>query len=103
MELETTNQSQFLQTSSAEAIKIAKAIYHVNQLTSFDLSDRKIIEWSQSIIEILPHIELDDLKLLIREMKTGSIAYDHRLGVQNIFIGLKTKFGSKYFPSQFNF
>lgn len=75
---------------------IGSVIYHVNQLSPFTTTDERLIEWAESINEILPELEIEDLKSLIRAFKTDEITYDTRLGIQNIFMGIKLKFPSKY-------
>jgi hypothetical protein len=81
----------------AKTIEIGKIIYHVNQLSNFDIDDKRIVEWSKSIEEVLPNLEIEDLKILIRLFKIGDEYYDPKIGIQNIFTGLRNRFGGKYF------
>ena len=90
----TTNQSPC--SLPVKVKEIGNVIYHINQLSPFVTTDERLIEWAESINDILPGLELDDLKALIVAFKTDEITYNTKLGVQNIFIGLKLKFQSKY-------
>jgi hypothetical protein len=94
MQLYPINQDQSSPTKIDE--NIAKVLYHVNQLSPFIVTDQTIIEWTKSIQEILPNIDNNDLRALLNDFKTDAIHYDNKLGIQNIFIGLKKKFGLKY-------
>lgn len=67
---------------------IAKIIYHINQVRTYPLTAIEIEDWSRSINEILPELELDNLRELVVEMKKGNIEYDNTRGIQNIFKGL---------------
>ena len=94
--MEITKLNQDLSSLRNKIIEVGKGLYHLNQLTSFPISDDSIIEWSKSIDEILPELELKDLTDLIKDFKTGFIEYDNRLGIQNIFNGLRKKYPMKY-------
>lgn len=98
--LEKVQTGRNLSSLSNKVSEIGKVIYHVNQLSPFRISDEDIIEWSKSIEEIVPEIEIDDLKFLLRCFKTGEENYDNKVGIQNIFLGLKNRFGRKYIKSQ---
>lgn len=71
-------------------VEIAKLIFHVNLLTSFPLADSQIEMWAQSINRLLPDLSLEKLQQVIDKMKMGEIEYDKNLGVQNIFLGIKS-------------
>lgn len=102
MELQKQNNGQSLQISQ-EVQEVGKAIYHVNQLTPFNIDDEMILSWSKSIFELIPNIEINDLKDLISDFKTDEIHYDNKLGIQNIFIGLKIKYATKYFKPKMRY
>jgi len=97
--LQLNNLNQSIELSD-KGISIAQQVYHVNQLSPFRLHDSQIDEWAQSIEEIVPNLEIDDLKFLIRCFKTGEEHYDNKLGIQNIFTGLRNRFGRKYMKTQ---
>lgn len=80
-------------------MEIAKIVSHINQLSNFPLSVPQISDWSKSVNDICPNLEVDDLKYLIRCFKIGEEHYDAKIGVQNIFVGLKNRFGGKYIKS----
>ena len=85
---------------SEKEIEIAKVIFHVNQLSNYPLGVPQIEDWSKSIEDIVPNLEIDDLKYLIKCFKIGEEHYDYKLGIQNIFIGLRNRFGGKYFKTK---
>jgi hypothetical protein len=99
---------ELLEQSTAQSLKInghddiiAKILFQVNQLSPFFIEDITLFAWSKSIIEILPKIDPADLKSLMRDFKTDEIHYDTKLGIQNVFKGLRQKYGNKYFSSKF--
>lgn len=96
------NNSQNAQLSLSEnQFNICKEIYHVNQLTAFPVNDERLSEWARSIEEIVPNLEIEDLKNVIIDFKIGELEYNHKEGVQNIFFGLRTNYGGKYFPKKY--
>lgn len=100
MQLEKTVQQNQLTLSSSQ-IEICKEISHVNELTTFFIPDHRLEEWAVSINEILPNLEIEDLKNVIIDFKIGELEYNHKEGVQNIFFGLRTNYGGKYFPKKY--
>ncbi len=95
MELQL-NQVGNLPSLTNKQIEIAKALYHVNQLTTFSIPDIRLAEWSRTLDEVFPEMEISDLKSVILDFQTREIEYNQKEGVQNIFFGLKTNFGGKY-------
>lgn len=94
MELQKINND--LSSLSNETIALCKSLVHVNQLSPFDVSDAKIMDWAKSIQELMPNVGCEDLKTLIDDFKLGVLDYDNKKGIQNIFIGLSIKFPDKY-------
>lgn len=86
--LPAQNQNQGLEISE-NINSISKAIFHVNQLTPYPYTDSQIIDWAKSIEELTPELKPKTLKLIMDKMKLGIIAYDHRIGIQNVFNGYK--------------
>lgn len=74
---------------SEKEIKLSAIIYHVNQLTAYPLSAIQIEDWARSINELRPNQNLFILKSIINMMKIGSIDFNSRIGIQNIFLALK--------------
>lgn len=68
---------------------LSKVLIHYNQLTAFPYSDLQIIEWAKSINELMPELSNETLKFIIDRMKIGYYPFDNRLGIQNIFNGIK--------------
>lgn len=95
-----SKQSQSLQISP-RIKEIGREISHVNQLTSFLVPAEILIDWAKSIEEIVPNLDIEDLKSVIVDFKIGELEYNQKEGVQNIFFGLKTNFGGKYFPKKY--
>lgn len=56
---------------------------------NYPLTDIQIESWSKSINELRPNQDLKKLNAIINMMKIGSIEFNSRLGVQNIFLALK--------------
>lgn len=87
LQLNNTHQSPIVLNDKEK--QISSIIYHVNQLTSYPLSDIQIEDWSISINKIRPNQDLEILSSIVSMMKTGAIEYNSRLGIQNIFMALK--------------
>lgn len=87
MENQITAQNNTPQKSfelSYKEKEITGIIYHVNQLTSFALSDIQIQDWSITINDFYPDLDLELLKKIIRKYKVGAYKWDSRQGIQNI-------------------
>lgn len=69
--------------------EIARTVYEFNKLRSFKLSTVEILEWKDSILKLMPDIDANKLMFVIEKMMDGTLEYDHNLGIQNIFRGLK--------------
>lgn len=82
-------QKQHLGLNEKE-MSIGKILLGVNELSAFPLNTEQISDWAKSINELSPELELGKLKLVIDKMKMGEIEYDKGLGIQNIFLGLKS-------------
>lgn len=70
--------------------KIGKLVYQMNLLAPYPLSDQSIIEWSKCIDELMPDLKLETLKEAIDNMKLGKLEYDKNLGIQNIFLAIRS-------------
>lgn len=92
------NQSQSLNTPlQGKEIEIVKSIFYVNLLTPFRVDDFILEQWSIALNRMLPQVTPEELKELMDDFMTGTIEYDHKLGIQNIFQGLIEKFPAKYY------
>jgi hypothetical protein len=69
--------------------ELIKALYHVNLLTPFPISDGMLELWARSIQKLRPEITPEVVTQIIDKMKLGEIKYDTKEGVQNIFIGYR--------------
>jgi hypothetical protein len=69
--------------------ELVKALYHVNYLTPYAISDTMLEGWANSIQELNPNITPAILKKIIDKMKMGEIEFDNKKGIQNIFKGYK--------------
>lgn len=87
-QLEKINTNRNLPLNIKE-LKIAEIIWEINTLTSFPLSDLLIKAWSRSINELRPNQDLKILSTIVNMMKSGSIDFNNRMGIQNIFLALK--------------
>ena len=85
MELQTTNKLVNITTNE----QMIKELYHVNYLVAYPLSDTILEGWCKCIIELKPETTPEDIKKMINKMKLGLIPYDPKLGIQNIFRGLR--------------
>lgn len=74
--------------TSTEADPLMKIIYHVNQVRNFPLTVIEIAEWSRTLRQNFPELDLGALAWLVNEMKMGRIEFDHWQGVRNLTIGL---------------
>ncbi len=68
-------------------VDLVKALYHVNYLVSFPISDLMLEGWSKSITELRPEITPSTVKWIVDHMKLGIIEYKSKMGIQNIFQG----------------
>lgn len=60
-----------------------------NQLRSFKLEPMEIIYWKDSIVKLIPDVDTGALEFVVDQMIVGGLEYDTKLGIQNIFNGLK--------------
>lgn len=90
------NNNQGLPSQTNKQIEIAKALYHLNQVTSFTIPDIRLAEWSRTLDNVFPELDIEDLKIVILDFQTCELQYNQSEGVQNVFFGLKTNFGGKY-------
>lgn len=86
--LQIQNQNQGLELSE-KTESLSKAVFHVNQLTPYPYTDNQIIDWAKSIEELMPELSPKIIKIIVDKMKIGVIAYNYKLGIQNIFEGYK--------------
>lgn len=88
MELQKiTTESQSVSTLQNQQIEFTKQLFHVNCLVAYPITDTMLEVWTNSINELAPEINSSIVKIIIDRMKLGSIPYDNRKGIQNIFAG----------------
>jgi len=66
-------------------IEIAKVVWHVNQILTYQLSDIQIESWARSINELKPDLDPNTLLKAINLVKVGKIEWDCKVGIPNIF------------------
>jgi len=86
---------------------LASEIFQYNLLTPYPLTDRQIELYANCIVELRPDIDNDLLHEAINEMKLGSISFDPKLGIQNIFKACdrvieKRRIRKNYIPEEEN-
>jgi hypothetical protein len=89
-QLQTTSTHQLPIVLNDKENKIAAIVYHVNQLTSYPLSGVQIEDWAKSINELMPDVDLVELKRVINNFKLGVFEWDYRKGIQNIFLAINS-------------
>ncbi len=68
---------------------ICGALNTFNQLRSFKLDIVEILEWKDTIVKLLPRLEVPALEFAIEKMILGELEYQHNDGIQNIIRALK--------------
>ncbi len=68
---------------------VCGALTTFNQLRSFKLDIIEMLEWKDTIIKLLPKLEIPALVYAIDKMILGELPYDRNEGIQNIFNALK--------------
>lgn len=70
--------------------RICFILHKYSQLRSFPLNLKEILEWKDSLIEILGEsLDVDALNFAVVKMLSEQIEYDKGKGIQNIFNALK--------------
>jgi hypothetical protein len=87
-ELTRHNGSHLPATLPKLEMDVCNAIHTFNQLRSFKLDAIDILEWKDTIIRVRPDVDAEFLSFAIDGLITGSIPYDERIGIRNIFIAL---------------
>lgn len=82
-----TQESQLANTTIDK--DFVQQLYHVNYLTNYPISDAMLEGWSKSIKELAPEMTSKTVKIIIDRMKVGTIDFDNRIGIQNIFKAYK--------------
>jgi hypothetical protein len=81
--MELANRSN--QSPSTTTNDMAKALYHINYLAAYPVSDSMLEGWASTITELTPELTPEILKTLINRMKLGIYEYNERKGIQNVF------------------
>jgi len=76
---------------NSKEIEIAKIIYKVNMLVSYPLSDQQIEDWSTTLSGLYSELDLVLLSSIIKEFILDAREWDHRKGIQNITLAIRTK------------
>lgn len=88
-----------LSTLSDRTVAISKAMIDVNMLTGYPLPAEEIVHWSKELDRLWPDLTRQELTFVLDSFKTGDIAWDRSMGIQNLFKALKrvekTEFGFK--------
>lgn len=90
-QLQQINTHQKSIVLSDREVEIAVEIYQVNQLTAFPLSASQIEDWSKSLAELYPTLDLKIINEIIRDMKLDRIEWNPKQGIQNITRAIKQK------------
>lgn len=94
--MENLEQPQNQLTTTPEKLaELAKAVYHFNYLTAFPVADYMLEAWAKVIAELEPEITPEVVKWIIDRMKTGHIAYNDKIGIQNVFNGFRVYISAK--------
>jgi len=75
------------QKANMPTSELIKALYHVNLLVTYPITDGMLEIWASSIQKLKPEITPAVLTEIIDQMKLGKINYDPQKGIQNIFYG----------------
>jgi hypothetical protein len=78
--------SEDLQVRSA---KMALSLIKVNQIVSFDISEKKLLAWAETIKEIEPWAEKEDIDQVFLMIFKGMLDFDSNKGILNILEGLR--------------
>lgn len=78
---------------------MGQALFHVNQLIAYPLTDLQIIDWSKTITRLMPEVTPAQVMKVIEDYMLENIEWDKSKGIQNIFYGLKPR---GYSPDETN-
>jgi len=68
---------------------LCQLLNQFNQLRAYRLTAVEVLEWKDTIVRLIPEIDLKALQCAIDGMITGAIPYDDRLGIRNIFAAMQ--------------
>lgn len=74
---------------SPRETRICQIMHTFNQLRPFKLDDVEKLEWKDSILRIMPDVDLGALEFAVDRLLTGEVSYDKTEGIQNIFRALR--------------
>lgn len=91
------HQNSLPEALTEREIKICQSLHVFNQLRDFKLDALQVIEWKDTIQRLAPDADPEKVQCVIDNLILGELDYDPKLGIHNIFKGLKrvrkNKFG----------
>lgn len=87
-EIELRKEQSLLEKLPEKEFKICAALHRMNQLRSYKLGVIEILEWKDSILKLLPEVNISAIDFVIDKLITGELDYDANIGIKNITIGL---------------
>ncbi len=84
---------QAIKALSAGELRLVESIHRFSQLRSYPLKPEELLEWKESVIKISGVKDLAELSLridfVVDKMMQGEIDYNDKIGIKNLFAGLK--------------
>jgi hypothetical protein len=68
---------------------VVKALIVFNQLRAFKLDVVEVLGWKDTLLRVMPDIDVEVLRMAVDALISGKIPYDQNLGIRNIIIAVK--------------
>ncbi len=88
-DLELRKEQNLLEKLPEKEFKICAALHRMNQLRNYKLGVIEILEWKDSIVKLMPEVEIEAIDFVIDKLIIGELHYEPNIGIRNIVIGLK--------------
>lgn len=69
--------------------EVCGSLITFNQMRAYKLDVVEVLGWKDTLLRIMPSLELDVLKAAVDGLISGAIPYDQNLGIRNIVIAVK--------------
>ncbi len=67
------------------------ALYQINLVMAYPLSDAVIEDWAKFIIRAFPKTTPEEVRYVIDKIAKGEIPFDNKYGIRDLAIALKPK------------
>ena len=70
-------------------MEVCKTLIVFNQMRAFKLDVVEVLGWKDTLLRVLPGVELDVLRMAVDGLISGAVPYDQNLVIRNIVIAVK--------------